>query len=415
MSACAPVQRSYRLPGPNRTTPGEGGFRVGDLIIPLPSIDPHVHCTRVYDIFADHPEWPALAVVNRGAVVGMIARPDLYATFAKPLLRDLYERRPISLLMDRLPLVVDADLSLDEVSQRIAHAKPEALVSGFIITERGEYRGIATALALMGRSVEQARAKNRELEEARRAAEAANSAKSSFLANMSHELRTPLNAVIGFAELIESEVFGPLGNERYAEYAADIRVSGHHLLDLINDLLDLSKAEANRLELSEGKIDVRSIVGSSVRIVAELAQRGGVTLRAEVPAPLPPLWGDERKLRQMVLNLVSNAVKFTPAGGGVTVSAALTEEGGLAVAVSDTGIGMSPDEQVRAMEPFSQIDNAMNRRQKGTGLGLPLTRRLVELHGGRLRMDSVPGCGTTITLYFPPERLESRAVSPAEA
>ncbi|EWY37506.1 hypothetical protein N825_18005 [Skermanella stibiiresistens SB22] len=415
MSGCARAPRGGYPPEGIGVAPGPGGFRAGDLIDPLPPIGPGTPCTRVYDIFAEHPEWPGLAVVSRGSVIGMIDRPSLFATFAKPLLRDLYERRPISLLMDRLPLVVDRDLSLDEVSQRIAHDKPDALISGFVVTERGEYRGIGTALGLMARSVDQARAKNRELDEARRAAEAANTAKSSFLANMSHELRTPLNAVIGFAELIESEMFGPLGHERYREYAGDIHVSGRHLLDLINDLLDLSKAEANRLELNEGKIDVRGIVGSCVRLMNDLAERGGVTLRADVPMPPPPLWGDERKLRQMVLNLVSNAIKFTPKGGSVTVSAGVADHGALELAVTDTGIGMTPENQIKAMEPFSQIDNAMNRRQQGTGLGLPLTRRLIELHGGSLRLDSVYGRGTTIVLTFPAERVENLEVSLASA
>lgn len=377
----------------------------GDLAIAIPPIDADLPCARTYELFAGHPEWPALAVVGGGKVAGIIDRASLLGTFAKPLLRDLYERRPTLLLADPEPLVVEASLSLDEITHRIAHEKPGALVNGFVVTEGGGYRGIGSAQTLMARSVEQAKRKAKELEQARRSAELASQAKSSFLANMSHELRTPLNAVIGFADLIAHETFGPLGNPRYREYAEDIGASGRHLLDLISDLLDLSKAEADRLELIEGPTDLRTLLGSCLRIVADQAERAGVVLEHALPPDLPPLMADERKLRQMVLNLLSNAVKFTPSGGRVALSAGMRDDGAVAVAIRDTGIGMTPEDQERAMEPFGQVDSTLARRHRGTGLGLPLTKRMVELHGGVLALESAPGIGTLALLVFPSARV----------
>jgi two-component system, cell cycle sensor histidine kinase PleC len=393
------TSRPGEASGPHRD------YTAGDLAIPIPPIDADLPCVRTYEVFAGHLEWPALAVVGPGGVVGMIDRASLLGTFAKPLLRDLYERRPTLLLTDPEPLVVEASLSLDEVSHRIAHEKPGALVNGFVITRGGAYLGIGSAQTLMARSVEQAKRKAKELEQARRSAEMASQAKSSFLANMSHELRTPLNAVIGFADLIAQETFGPLGNARYREYAEDIGSSGRHLLDLISDLLDLSKAEADRLDLIEGPTDLRALLGSCLRIVAEQAERAGVALERSLPHGLPPMLADERKLRQMVLNLLSNAVKFTPPGGRVTLSAALRADGGITVAVGDTGIGMTAQDQEKAMEPFGQVDSSLSRRHKGTGLGLPLTKRLAELHGGALELSSAPGTGTTARLVFPVRRV----------
>jgi PAS domain S-box-containing protein len=242
-----------------------------------------------------------------------------------------------------------------------------------------------------------------ELRAAKDAAEQASRAKSAFLANMSHELRTPLNAVIGFADVIGTQLLGPVGNTRYIEYAHDIRSSGEHLLQLINDILDLSKAEAGQLTLHEGLVDVGAVVETCRRMLGPSIDERRVAVRVSVASDARYLRGDETRLRQIVLNLLSNAVKFTPEGGHV-VLAARAEEAATVLAVTDTGIGIAPENLARVMEPFGQIESALSRSMPGTGLGLPLTKRLVELHGGTLDLASEPGAGTTVTLRFPRER-----------
>ena len=221
---------------------------------------------------------------------------------------------------------------------------------------------------------------------------------------MSHELRTPLNAVIGFSEIMKNEIFGPIGDRRYRDYAADVHASGRHLLDLINDILDLSKVEAGRLELRESRVDISQVTEVCERLVRERARNGGVRLVFDLPRQAPRVWADDVKLKQVLLNLVSNAIKFTPSGGQVTVAAGFDSEGMLRLSVADSGIGMRPEDIPLALQPFRQIDNALTRKYSGTGLGLPLAKALIELHGGRLEIDSRPGIGTTATIVLPARR-----------
>jgi PAS domain S-box-containing protein len=246
----------------------------------------------------------------------------------------------------------------------------------------------------------------RRLVEAAREAELASRAKSDFLANMSHELRTPLNAIIGFADLLKRGIFGPLGDPRYEEYIRIIGDSGGHLLAIINDILDLSKAESGRLELSEQWMELGSTIGACVELMQPSAGQRQISLVRDMPSDRPIfLFGDATKLRQVVINLLSNAVKFTPAGGQVTIAARREGEGDLQLIVRDSGIGMSAQEIAIAWEPFRQIDSQTARQHRGTGLGLPLAKRLVEQHGGTIAIDSVPGTGTTIRVTLPRERL----------
>jgi signal transduction histidine kinase len=235
----------------------------------------------------------------------------------------------------------------------------------------------------------------------------ANQAKSDFLANMSHELRTPLNAIIGFSEIVASELFGSIG-ARYVEYAHDIHASGIHLLSIIGDVLDLSKIEAGQRALSENVIDLYDAAESSLRLVRGRAENGRIRLVNGVPRDLPHVQADERAVKQMLLNLLSNAVKFTPEGGRVAVGAELQSDGSLAVSVDDTGIGIAPVNIPRALAPFSQVDSSLSRRYPGTGLGLPLVKSLIELHGGTLELESEEGKGTLATIVFPAERVRSR-------
>jgi PAS domain S-box-containing protein len=236
-------------------------------------------------------------------------------------------------------------------------------------------------------------------------AELANRAKSEFLANMSHELRTPLNAIIGFSELIENETLGPVGTAQYRDHAMDIAESGRHLLRLINDILDLSKIEAGKVDLYEEDIDMTEAIRSSLVLVGGRAHHEGITLERDTPEGLPRLHADERMLKQILLNLLSNAVKFTPAGGRVEARAWADPEVGYVLQISDTGIGMKLEDIPKAMVRFGQIDGRLNRKFEGTGLGLPLTKSFVDLHGGTLDLDSEPGVGTTVTVRFPAERI----------
>ncbi|MDQ2962385.1 MAG: ATP-binding protein, partial [Pseudomonadota bacterium] len=232
--------------------------------------------------------------------------------------------------------------------------------------------------------------------------ETANQHKSEFLANMSHELRTPLNAIIGFSEVLLERLFGDL-NDKQDDYLKDIHSSGRHLLSLINDILDLSKIEAGRMELEASTFDLASALSNAMTLVRERALRHGIMLGQQVDPTLGEIVADERKFKQILLNLLSNAVKFTPDAGRIDVSAR-REEDNAVIAVHDTGIGIAPEDQAAVFEEFRQVGRDYTRKQEGTGLGLTLTKKFVELHGGRIWLESEPGKGSTFTFTIPLHR-----------
>ncbi|MBL8831944.1 MAG: PAS domain S-box protein [Rhodospirillales bacterium] len=326
-----------------------------------------------------------LEAVAKAKVSGMgwYVIPDRRAEFQRILQRDGYIRNFES-----------------EVVRRATGERAWVSENGWLVRDRDgnvlAYEGTVTDIT------ERKRAEI-ELHQAKSAAEAASAAKSAFLAVMSHELRTPLNAIIGFAEIIETRMFGP-NDDRYFEYAADIRNSGTHLLRLINDILDLSKIAAGRLELIEVPVDVDSLVGATIKLFAANATKAGLDVAAEIPDPALCVRGDSLRLQQVLMNLVSNAIKFTPAGGRVRVFARRDPDA-VRIGVSDTGAGMTPAETRAAMEPFVQLDSRLARRHEGTGLGLSISKELVALHDGELSIASVKGEGTTVTATLPLSRV----------
>jgi PAS domain S-box-containing protein len=325
---------------------------------------------------------------------------------------------PVTLLFSDDRVLADTPpLSFEDIIQRLRRGEIKGRTqAGTQFPLEGESYELADggegALTIMMLTdATERRRQERALRHAKESAEAANRAKTQFLANMSHELRTPLNAIIGFSEVISNKLFGEL-NDRYTDYASDIVSSGRHLLGLINDILDLSKIDLGQATLSEGEVDLSRAVHSCQRLMFERAERGGVHVQVMLPATLPLLWADETKVKQIVLNLLSNAVKFTERGGRVTITAVVPPDGGLTLSIIDTGIGMRSEDIPKAMTPFGQLESTFERRFEGTGLGLPLVQRLVELHGAEFRLESHPGKGTKADVRFPRNRVVTPAILP---
>jgi signal transduction histidine kinase len=326
--------------------------------------------------------------------------------------------RPLAAIAGAMGRISEGDLSA-EILEVERHDEMGVLVHALRIFKERTILANALTEQLHAHVAELEAAKHQlertasNLETALMESAAGSQAKSQFLATMSHELRTPLNAIIGFADVLANQRFGPLDNGRYEGYAAMIQQSGEHLLELINEVLDFSKLDAGRLELVEEQVDLSEVIRQSRQMISGRAEEAGVSLHTDIPPDVPWLWGDQRRIRQILLNLLSNAVKFTPRGGQVIISVVRTGSG-LAASVADTGIGIDPKDIPVALEPFRQIDSSFARKHAGTGLGLPLSKRLAELHGATFHLDSRLGVGTTVTVLFPISR-EIRESPPASS
>jgi len=304
------------------------------------------------------------------------------------------------------PLVPIIVLS-GQVNEEIAIAALKQGAQDYLIKGQGDGY-------LIGRTIRYAIERKRietQLVEAKKAAEAADRAKTDFLANMSHELRTPLNAIIGFSSMMSMELRGPLGHAAYKEYAEDIHQSGRHLLDVINDILDLSKISVGKFDIDADTLSLPAVIEDCVHMVRIKAEAAGLELIIDAPGDLPPLCADERIIKRILLNLLSNALKFTE-NGHVRIAAEAAPDGAISLKVEDTGIGIAASALPRLMRPFVQIDGSLSRKYEGTGLGLSLVKSMVELHGGSIELASELGVGTSVTLRFPSER--SGACSIAE-
>ena len=358
----------------------------------------------MYQLLADH----AVDLITRHA-------PDGRIRFASPAARTLLGQAPPELEGQMLSALAHPDdaASLEAAFLESAYFNRESAAE--IRLRRGGHhvwseircrpvgprpKGQPAEIVAVTRDISERKEQERALIEARDAAMSASRAKSTFLANMSHELRTPLNAIIGFSELMTREIFGPLGNGRYQEYAKLIHDSGGHLLELINGVLDMSKIEAGKFELYEEIFELEDVISSSLRFVRLVAERGGVALESEIARETQQIFADRRAVKQILVNLLSNGIKFTPRGGEVRISTRLCEKG-VEIKVQDTGIGISKPDLERLGKPFEQAEGAMTRGKEGTGLGLALVKSLAAVHGGEAVLESALGSGTSVTVRLP--------------
>lgn len=330
--------------------------------------------------------------------------------FVNPAAEKMFGKDAKFLIGEQFGLPVD---NLAPVEVDLVNRNGEARIAEIRVVETA-WDGEPARLASL-RDITERKRSERSMQVAQQAAETANDMKSRFLANMSHELRTPLNSIIGYSEIIHEEVLGEVGNERYRDYAGDIHRSGHHLLSLINDLLDLSKAEAGHYEIVDSEFDLTTLVHDAIRLIGSQAEAKGQMLEVEAMCGDCHIVGGERQITQVLVNLLSNAVKFTPEAGSIVVRVRPGNLGSVAIEVEDTGIGIEPDEIPRLFDAYSQVGEPYLKDQaQGTGLGLALSKRLMELHGGFLRIRSSPDEGTTATMVLPRSRVRWPQAAPAQ-
>lgn len=352
-------------------------------------LDRHHRIVRVNDVFVENFGWQRTNLI--GEQFKKLVSSEDYTVFAEEDEEEPDERRQISEIQINTPDGEKIDVFI---------------TTAFLeLTSKRRFK-IATIL-----DISTQKEMERSLRDAKEDAESANRAKSAFLANMSHELRTPLNAIIGFTELIKNGTFGPIGNLKYDEYLTDILFSAQHLLDIINDVLDMSKIEAGKVEIHERDVDVEDLYSSVERIMHDRVTNAELDLIIQIDGALPYLYADRRWLRQMLMNLVSNSIKFSPQGSSILMKAAMLDNGAMRMSVEDHGTGIEESKIQTVLEPFGQAGEPITNMGQGTGLGLPLAKAMAEMHGGRFEIRSKVGEGTTIHVDFPAERILSTSQS----
>ena len=393
---------------------------VRSLIQDAPQLDPATSGSQVYDLFSDDEELLVCAVVQDGRPIGLVARNAFFLRMADTHGRALFGRRPVTYVMDKDPLIVEGDRLISDLSRHILTDRNAALFDGFIITQDGAYAGVGTGVALMKTLHTESEERNRklvalaeQLGRARLEAMSANQAKSEFLATMSHEIRTPLNGVLGVAQLLEESGL----TDEQARLAGTIRSSGEILLRLLNDVLDLSKIEAGKTELEISEFDVDELVQTAANLWRARAEEKGLRFKVSLGGDSAPrLSGDPVRIKQILFNLIGNAIKFTHEGSVEVVLRTLNigpARTVLSARVADTGCGVPEHAQDKLFSAFTQADGATSRRYGGTGLGLTISKRLVELMGGTIGFESTPGKGSVFYFEAPLHRVAERASPPA--
>ena len=378
-------------------------------------------CAAVFDRFLSEPATWDIPVVQNDRPIGLISRRNFMLTYARAYGPELYGKRPVTQFLETDFLTVHADTSCETINAQARNVFGDGRIRPFVVTEHERYLGVGDGARLMVVLADLAEARAAALEEQTRKAEAASASKTQFLASMSHELRTPLNAIIGFTDLMRLKTMGEVQPPRYREYVDDIHKSGLHLLSMINELLDMAKIESGHVELDESIFFPLDVGLDVLRMLRQSIADARLDLRVRVPGGLPPICADQQQIRRVLINLLSNAIKYTPQGGSVTLSVHIcgAQEGcgieGMLLTVEDTGIGIPDDKIEKVMEPFEQVENSFTRTRAGTGLGLPLSKAMLEAHGGRLWLESELGKGTKAHALLPASRIVWSSVARREA
>lgn len=381
-----------------------------DMARPAVVLGHETRCATIKETFLRNAWISHIVITDGGDPVGLLHRHKFLEMMAKPFFPELYDTKPVGLLLTGAVLGVDASLRADKIAETILSDYPQAFEDGFLVFEKGMLLGVGFAADTMKGTISIADRQRIDMQQALAEVAAASQAKSSFLANVSHELRTPLNAIIGFSDMLLHETENFTTGQQ--EFLGHIREGSGVLLELVNDLLDLTIAASGKLELTEGSFQLEDVTRQCYRLVSSQAAKKGVIVN--VSAAPAKVFGDERKIKQACLNILSNAVKYTPPGGVVELTTTRTNNGDLSIDVTDTGIGIDEEEIAHILEPFVRSSNQEAQKQQGAGLGLALAKTFMEMHEGTIAIRSRRQVGTRVTMTLPAARVEG-AELPTEA